>query len=421
MGQARGKRRKPGYVRTDVIPLLTTEASLKRSIRRHLRGLGFTLNQNGLDAGELSKVQIRSLHRAQRKERLHPPGVLAESWRTMSCHFAAGDEVSPSLITPRLEIIKSGSWQSELFAFASLYWSVPISQGYGRRLRFLCWDQATGKLMGLLALGDPVFNLSVRDNLIGWSGQDRKARLSAVMDAYVLGALPPYNQLLAGKLIACLLRSREIVQTFKDRYRGRDAIMSQKQHAGELALITTSSALGRSSVYNRLTLGGQKYLTHVGSTKGYGHFHIPQTLFNKMRAYLEAQGHEYAHGHAFGQGPNWRMRVIREALTSLGLSPKILRHGIPREVYICELGEHGIEFLRGTRKRIDRSSVLTVDQIAEQALARWVIPRAMRDSSYRTWSPNDTYAEICAPYRSFADPVQSVDQQEQGANRVPAN
>ena len=64
---------------------------------------------------------------------------------------------------------------------------------------------------------------------------------------------------------------------------------------------------------------------------------------------------------------------------------------------------------------------LTVDQIAEQALARWVIPRAMRDSSYRTWSPNDTYAEICAPCRSFADTVQSVDQQEQGANRAPAN
>ena len=102
-----------------------------------------------------------------------------------------------------------------MFRLASLTWSVPVSNGFGRRLRYLVWDAHNGKLIGLIAIGDPVFNLSVRDNLIGWNVHDRTARLVNIMDAYVLGALPPYNALLAGKMIACLIRSREIYERIR--------------------------------------------------------------------------------------------------------------------------------------------------------------------------------------------------------------
>ena len=71
-------------------------------------------------------------------------------------------------------------------------------------MRFLVWDTENGKLIGILALGDPVFNLSARDHHIGWTSTQRKKRLVGVMDAYVLGAVPPYSSLLCGKLIACL-------------------------------------------------------------------------------------------------------------------------------------------------------------------------------------------------------------------------
>ena len=60
------------------------------------------------------------------------------------------------------------------------------------------WDNHNGKLIGIIAIGDPVFNLSVRDNLIDWDAQARGKRLVNIMDAYVLGALPPYNALLGG-------------------------------------------------------------------------------------------------------------------------------------------------------------------------------------------------------------------------------
>ena len=93
-------------------------------------------------------------------------------------------------------------------------WSVPVSNGFGRRLRYLVWDKNNGKLIGLIAIGDPVFNLSVRDNLIGWNAQDRRERLVNIMDAYVLGALPPYNVLLGGKMVACLIRTQKIYKDF---------------------------------------------------------------------------------------------------------------------------------------------------------------------------------------------------------------
>ena len=109
--------------------------------------------------------------------------------------------------------------------------------------------------MGLIALTDPVFNLSARDAEIGWNGADRRKRLIHMMDAHVLGALPPYNQLLCGKLLACLVRSVEIRDLFREKYGTSEGIISCEKKNAQLLAITTSSSLGRSSVYNRLRLG----------------------------------------------------------------------------------------------------------------------------------------------------------------------
>ena len=53
--------------------------------------------------------------------------------------------------------------------------------------------QLFGLLLGVFALGDPVYNLRARDDLIGWNVEQRSARLYNVLDAFVLGAVPPYK------------------------------------------------------------------------------------------------------------------------------------------------------------------------------------------------------------------------------------
>ena len=370
-----------------VINIASRKANLKRKLRRHLRSLGFEKDEDGnLRVDGTGKEIVRTLHRSQRDERLKASSTFISEYaeNLLPC-FASGHEVIAEKISPVLERVYANSFQADLFKLASLTWSVPVSNGFGRRLRYLVWDQHNDKLIGLIAIGDPVFNLSVRDKLIDWDSNDRSARLVNVMDAYVLGALPPYNALLGGKLIACLLRTRDLYDDFTDMYGGTTGVISQEKKKARLLAITTSSSMGRSSVYNRLKLDGTQYLQPIGYTGGWGHFHIPDKLFAELREYLRSIDHPYADLHRFGDGPNWRLRTTRAALSALGLKGDLLRHGIKREVFICQLASNAAKILRTGKGHPNLSSLLSVNEVAELAVNRWMIPRAARRPEFKDW------------------------------------
>lgn len=362
-----------------------TRASLRRAIHARLASLGFSRNCDGyfID-GELSKQKIRDLHAGQRLDVLkqnrdfietHGPGLVE--------HFATGRQVDPEAIDPELVEVAAGSLESRFFRFASLLWSVPVSLGFGRRLRFLVRDRQNDRIIGLFALGDPVFNLSARDNWIGWTHEGRKDRLIHVMDAYVVGALPPYSQLICGKLVAALMGSKEVKEAYERKYLGRQAVISKKENRARLVLLTTTSALGRSSVYNRLAIPDGPRFIRIGMTRGFGHFHLSGRIFGLLRSYLEALKHPYASGHRFGMGPNWKIRVVRTALEELGLDGNsILRHGVEREVYAIPLVRNWKEILLGRHKNV-RSCVLPASEITDFCLRRWIVPRADRDKRYK--------------------------------------
>ena len=374
-----------------VVNIASREANLKRKLRAHLRNLGFRKTEDGiLQVSGNGKEIVRTLHRAQREERLKANrAFIAAKGDKLFGQFASGYEVNPAKISPVFERVSADTVQGDLFRLASLTWSVPVSNGFGRRMRYLVWDENNGKLLGLIAIGDPVFNLAVRDRLIGWDAQDRSARLVNLMDAYVLGAVPPYNALLGGKLVACLLRSRDIYDDFASTYGGTTGIISQEEKKARLLAITTSSSMGRSSVYNRLKLGGVAYLKSIGYTGGWGHFHIPDRLFAELRDYLRDIDHTYADQHCFGQGPNWRLRTTRAALSALGFKGDMLRHGIQREVFICQLAANAPKILQTGKGRPDLGTLLSVGEIAELAMARWIVPRAGRRPEYRNWDACD--------------------------------
>src|SRR5207244_2272391 len=114
-------------------------------------------NDGQLRIPTFSKEVFRSLHHPQRAYRLRVARLfIEEAWPSLRHFFANGREVLPRNVSPRLELVKSNTWQSRLFRLASLTWSIPVSCGYGRRLRFLLWDDSNDKLIGMLALGDPV-------------------------------------------------------------------------------------------------------------------------------------------------------------------------------------------------------------------------------------------------------------------------
>jgi hypothetical protein len=293
------------------------------------------------------------------------------------------------MIRLKLIRVESDTEQSELFRFATLTWSVPVSNGFGRRLRYLVWDQAHNRLVGVMALGDPVFNLSVRDNLIEWDVHDRAKRLVNILDAYVLGAVPPYNMLLGGKAVACLIRSCEVLDDFNRFYGNTVGIISGKRKRAQLLAVTTTSSMGRSSVYNRLQLAGVQYMTSIGYTVGWGHFHIPDHLFEQIRDYLRAKKDPYAGNHQFGDGPNWRLRTIRKAFSELNINESLLRHGIQREVFLCTFGPNALEILKTGKGKLNAAGLKTVSEISDLARERWMVPRAMRRLEYREWKRED--------------------------------
>ena len=377
--------------KSKVVTIASREAILKRKIRTHLQDLGFTKSERGsLQISGESKEIIRTLHRPQREQRLESNrAFLSSKGMGLLHYFAAGQDVDPSKITPVLERVATGTPEGDLFRLASLTWSVPVSNGFGRRLRYLIWDESNGKLMGLLAIGDPVFNLAARDNFVGWDTDDRCARLVNVMDAYVLGALPPYNALLGGKLVACLLRSRDLYDDFMKAYGTRTGVISNEKKGARLLAVTTSSSMGRSSVYNRLKLNGESYLRSIGYTGGWGHFHIPDELFADLRDYLRTIDHKYADQHQFGKGPNWKLRTTKAALSALDFKEDMLRHGIKREVFIGLLASNAERILKTGKGRPDIGSLLSAKEISEAAIERWMLPRAKRKPEYQNWSESD--------------------------------
>ena len=359
-----------------------------RKVRRQLQSLGFHKSDGGaLEIDREEKEVVRRLHGHHRTDRLSSnANFLSHRAPKLLHHFALGCDINPASIRPKLERVYAKTWQADLFRLAALTWSVPVSNGFGRRLRYVIWDAHNEKLLGLIAIGDPVFNLSVRDSLIGWDAEDRRERLVNVMDAYVLGALPPYNTLLGGKMVACLVRSRQIYNDFTRTYGNTEGIISGKAKKPRLLAVTTSSSMGRSSVYNRLTLGGVRYFQPIGYTRGWGHFHISDDLFLEMREYLRSIGHRYADQHRFGQGPNWRLRTTRAALKALGFRDDLLRHGIQREVFFCSMAFNAARILQTGKGRPSLKSLLSTQQVADLALERWILPRARRRPDYRAWN-----------------------------------
>lgn len=370
-----------------IVQIQAKKATLKRKFRKHLSNLGFVKGDDGaLRPPDDEKQTIRAMHSAQREEKYHANKKFIETnYPIYKKFFSSGLDIVPEKIKPRLELIDSSSKLGELFRLASFTWSVPVSSGFGRRLRYLVWDDNNGKLIGLIGLTDPVFNLKARDDFIGWNASDRSKRLVNVMDAFVMGALPPYNKLLCGKMIPCLIKTREVYQDFLDKYGNTKGIISGERKDAKLLLVTTSSSMGRSAVYNRLRINGYRYFDSVGYTGGWGHFHIPENLFLDMRNYLRDINHRYADLYKYGGGSNWKIRVIRACLAEIGIRQDFLKHGIRREVFACEMLKNSKTFLQTGKGVLTLKKLKTVAEVSEEAVNRWIIPRSKNDSSYLNW------------------------------------
>ena len=262
-------------------------------------------------------------------------------------NLARGIDVLGSEIKPRIELCETQK-QHDLFRLFRYYWSSPASDYVGRRMRILVRDDGLeGRpVIGIAAIGSSIIHIPDRDEWIGWDTSTRSENIISMMDAYVIGALPPYNELLGGKLMAYILASNELRRLFKEKYQGRKTIIKGRT-GSDLVLLATTSLYGtHSSQYSRLKYGSDLLYQPIGSTSGYGSLHISPGTFELMHKLVKAKGCNVS--NKFGMGPNWRMRVIRSACDILKFdSDMILRHSFQRGLYVVSLAENAKNFLRG--------------------------------------------------------------------------
>lgn len=369
---------------------------LRARIEEHLTSLGFQVSNGCLLAPVATdKAQLRAMHSdAAEALRERSRRTLARHEDRFIARLAHGSEVVPERIKPVLvPVTDRRGFDALLWRWCSLHWSIPVSSGYGRRMRFLVVDRGHGdKVIGLIGLADPVFALGCRDSAIGWSREWRKERLFSVMDAFVLGAVPPYNALCGGKLVALLATSSDVRDAFSERYRDHVTLISQRKADARLALVTTTSALGRSSVYNRLNRpDGDLAFKPVGYTSGTGDFHFSGSIYKELADYAArttptgvTQRHERWTGATFRN----RREVIQRALDSLGYDSRKLRiHGVRREVFLAPLASNALEWLRGESESLDWST-LDCPSLGDWWLQRWGIGRAARIPGWDRFDPD---------------------------------
>lgn len=331
-----------------------------------------------------NKESIRDLHvQAKGHDRAVAYADLRRLYIRHRRYFPQPAAITPSKIQPILVPVASRSLESDLFRIARGSWSMPFSKGYGRRLRFLVMDQHHQALIGIIGLQSPPADLACRDAHFGVDKASKLAVVNNTLDAFTVGATPAYAPLIAGKLVAGLLCSHGIRQAYWRAYGGKLTTQRSERIPQPLLAITTASAFGRSSLYNRLRLGNRLLAKPLGYTKGFGTIHL-EHLYPLMVDWLRSVGQPVVTG--FGHGPKSRWQNVMRALQGLSVQRECLEHGIQRQVFVFELVKNfeAVCKLGTTADPIQFSDVEWFEHWQE----RWCGPRTLRNPDWYEFDSN---------------------------------
>ena len=203
--------------------------------------------------------------------------------------------------------------------------------------------------------------------------------MNQTMDIHTLGAVPPYNRLLGGKLVALAAASNEIRRAYQRKYAECVTKIEKRILPPHLVALTTTSAFGQSSLYNRLNCDGVTIAESLGYTEGYGTFHLME-FYPLFCRFLDSQG--VLRRNHFGTRPKWQ--TIVQALGRLDLPSTLLHHGVKREVFLFCLVNNLESYMEG-RDAEPAYRNLPFSELVAWWRERWLLPRAERVDGWRDW------------------------------------
>lgn len=195
---------------------------------------------------------------------------------------------------------------------------------------------------------------------------NRKRKIgSNMMDIIVCGSIPPYNELLGGKLVSLLACSPKVVKDYTDRYRKQISEIASRMKGRRVIrdsrlvyLGTTSLYAVGSSQYNRIKapISEDAFLEFkkMGITEGFGTVFFSKKTTSLFSNLLVQQDGGRKINNVFGEGTSPRFRMISRGLSSIGIKAEaFLKHYSPRIVYSINLARNTNEFLLGLDSYVD--------------------------------------------------------------------
>lgn len=188
---------------------------------------------------------------------------------------------------------------------------------------------------------------------------------SSLMELNVCGAIPPYNHILGGKLVALLATSPQVIHDYKCRYADKPSEIASRmkgesvtRSADLVFLGTTSLYYVGSSQYNRLKIPGSVFNNsfdikwqELGTTIGFGTMHISRTT---TMCLSEAVGDDSKLiNNVFGEGASPKFRLLAKGVSTLlesshDADPKeFTKHAMSRIVYGACLAKNTKRYLLG--------------------------------------------------------------------------
>ena len=367
------------------------EMILRGKIIHSLKDQGFSVNGK-VSPKRTTKNTLKKLHKLKREEQLKKhKKFLLNNFHLAKQFSLNGKELDPSKIDLELREVKPNSQESKLFFWWNLgWWSLPYDCPIGRQMRFVMWDKYHNTLFGLIGLQSPPLTSSIRDNFLGLTNGKKEKWINQSMYGQRLGALPPYNDLLGGKIISLSLISNEIRKAYKKKYRGRTSLMDKKKIPARLLFITTTSAFGKSSVYERINYEGKLQGIFLGYTSGAGTFHLPENLYYELLEILKKNEIDSKRG--YGTGPSRKLKLVSKGFKLLGLSgvsQSYVFHNIKRGYYIFPLVENLNEVLH--KKRKPQWKDYSFNELFFYWKKRWCIPRSKRILDWKNFNADNFF------------------------------
>ncbi|MBA7511968.1 hypothetical protein ES705_03967 [subsurface metagenome] len=372
---------------------------LHRKIIQVLKEQGFKINPHVRPCGNSKRTYKRLQQKARLEQILLHKKFIERYFEKVKMHCMNGKDIIPNEITLELREIHPNSLEEILFKWWNfIWWSIPYQRAYGRTMRFLLWDVAHNAPFGLICLQSPVLKMSVRDNYLNIPNNELDLWINKSMNAQRVGALPPYNDLIGGKMVALALTANEIRKTYKKKYKNYISLIKHRKLSADILFITTTSAFGRSSLYNRLKYKDELVAKCLGYTQGSGTFHIPKNVYEEILQFLKSKGVNVARG--YGNGPSRKLRLIVLGLRYLGIS-SFAYHGIKREFYLFPLVKNLREVIRNKEDAVwyDRP----FDELVDYWKKRWAVPRAERIPEWRDFKVNKFFKKINNELRKLGE------------------